>query len=138
MIGSSIVASPEDGLDKLARHARGGLVLIAAVQLVAAAFLFVADDSNGPQSLVPLVVTGALFAALAVWARRNPLPPVIAGLALFVASLLIALWVDPTSLLSMWPLLMNGAILTVSINGLMAAREHARAKQRLQAERAAR
>lgn len=37
MIGSNIVSSQQDGLDKLARHARVVLVVIAAVQLGLAA-----------------------------------------------------------------------------------------------------
>jgi hypothetical protein len=137
MIGSSIVASPEDGLDKLARHARGGLVVLAGLHFVYAAFSFIAVEGGDKSGIVSLVVLGTLFAALAVWARRNPLPPVIAGLAIFTLNLLVTLWIEPLAVLSMWGLLLNGAILTISINGLMTAIEHRRAKRRVATERAA-
>jgi hypothetical protein len=42
MIGSSIVSSPEDGLDKLAKHARGVLILLAAVQIGGGVIVYIA------------------------------------------------------------------------------------------------
>jgi hypothetical protein len=82
MIGSSIVSSTEDGLDKLAKHARVVLVVVAVVQLVGSTILYVAGGIPDLSMLAVQLVIGASFVGLTVWARKNPLTAVLVGLGI--------------------------------------------------------
>ena len=62
MIGSSIASSVEDGLDKMAKHARLVLVAIAAINFGGAALLWVAGGVSDVAGLAPQLVTGVAFA----------------------------------------------------------------------------
>lgn len=128
MIGSSIVSSQQDGLDKLAKHASVVLVFIAAVQLGMAALLWVAGEPAQQAFIVPNVIAGVVFGSLALWARRAPWPAVLVGLTLFLASIVLSLvqGSSPTDGL------LGRALLTVLfINALGAARQYEEAKRRV-------
>lgn len=116
MIGSSIVSSPEDGLDKLAKHARGVLVLLAAIQVGGAAILYIAGAMRTPEEIIVALSLGALFGALAVWARKNPLPAVLVGLAIYVAIVLLSAVVDPATIYS--GLIMKLVVAAMFWNGI--------------------
>ena len=104
MIGSSIVSSPQDGLDKLAKHARGVLVLLAAVQLIGGAIHYVAGGLVEPMAIAFTFGLGVIFAALAIWARKDPLTAVLVGLGFWATCVVVEAILEPASL---W----NGVIL---------------------------
>lgn len=116
MIGSSIVSSPEDGLDKLAKHARGVLVLVAVVQIVGAVILYVAGGIPDVPALAIPLGGGAVFVGLAVWARKDPLTAVLVGLGIYVVSVLLAALAEPSSLFS--GLIGKAIIIAMFINGI--------------------
>ncbi len=100
MIGSTIASSTEDGLDQLAKHARGVLVVLALVQVAGAAILYLAGAMRLPGELAMTLAVGAVFGGLAVWARRDPLPAVLVGLGIYVGLLALAAVFDPATLFS--------------------------------------
>jgi peptidoglycan/LPS O-acetylase OafA/YrhL len=131
MIGSSIAASVEDGLDKMARHARMVLVVIAVLNLGGALLLWIAGGVTDVAGLAPRLVTGVAFVVLAVWARRSPMLPVTIGVAIYGVSLVASIAVDPAQVLSMWGLLLNAALIVLCINGISAARSYEDLRRRL-------
>lgn len=128
MIGSSIVSSQQDGLDKLAKHARVVLVVIAAVQLGAAALLWVAGGPAEKALVVPAVINAVIYGLLAVWARRSPLTAVLVGFVLYLAGIVLSVAQGGN--------VFDGALLKVILlalflNGLGAARQYEEAKRRV-------
>lgn len=99
MIGSTIVTSHADGLDKLARQARIVLIVLAVVQFVFAWILWL-DDSPDMLTLRTAAAIGLLFAGLAVWARREPLPAVLLGLGFYGLGVVVAAIAEPATLTS--------------------------------------
>ena len=87
-IGQTVQA---DQLRKEARKAAGALFVVAVLQVIGAAlycFVLRPEMNIAPEqalivAIVALVLAG-IYAALALWARANPLPPAIAGLVLYV------------------------------------------------------
>lgn len=134
MIGSSIVSSPQEGLDKLARHARGVLVLIAGLQAGLAALLYVAGGPPEEALIMPTLVTAIIYGALATWARTAPMPAVLVGFVLYLVSVAVGL-AQGDSLLS-YGSLFKGMILVLFINGLGSARSYDQAKRALARQRA--
>lgn len=116
MIGSSIVSSTEDGLDKLAKHARAVLVLLAAVQLIGGAILYVAGALVHPAGITTTFGLGVVFAALAIWARKDPLLAVLFGLGIWVAVQGLAAIVDPATLFQ--GLVVKAIVVVMFINGV--------------------
>jgi hypothetical protein len=100
MIGSSIVSSPEDGLDKLAKHARGVLVVLAVVQLAGTAILYVAGAVREPVDIGVAILLGVVFGGLAIWARKDPLTAVLVGLGMYVTLVLLSAIIEPATLFS--------------------------------------
>src|SRR5688572_6331231 len=98
MIGSTIVSSHEDGLDKLGRHARVVLVLLAAVQLAGLGFLYSAGSPLDRTDMFASLGVGAIFVVLALWARKQPLPAVVIGLVFYLASVGVVALADPRTL----------------------------------------
>ncbi len=127
MIGSTIVSSTEDGLDKLARHARGVLIGLAALQVVATGVLYAAGSLSTTLDLVAGFGLGGVFAGLAVWARRNPLPAVSTGFAMWALLMLLAAIADPSTLWS--GLVMKGLIIAAFVNGISTARTYEEMKR---------
>jgi hypothetical protein len=127
VIGGSIVASHEDGLDKLGRHARGVLVLLAAVQVAGPAFVWRAGASAPRADVVGGAMIGAAFAGLAMWARTRPLPAVLCGLALYLARVGVVALVDPRTLYQGWGLKLIVAVMF--INGVQTALTHERLRR---------
>jgi hypothetical protein len=119
MIGSSIVSSHEDGLDKLARHARVVLIILAALQFASAAFLWVADPQTRGETLGGMLFVGALFAVFAVWARQQPLPAVLTGLGVYLAGVGAAAAVEPATLTQ--GLAFKAIVAVMFYNGISAA-----------------
>ncbi len=119
MIGSSIVSSHEDGLDKLARHARVVLVILAAVQFGAVAFLYIAEPVTQWSGLGTMLGVGAAFAGLAAWARARPLPAVLTGLGIYLAGVILAALVEPATLTQ--GLTMKAIVAVMFYNGITAA-----------------
>lgn len=128
MIGSNIVSSQQDGLDKLAKHARVVLVVIAAVQLGFAALLWIAGGPAERALILPAVVAAAIYGALAVWARRAPLPAVLVGLALYVANVAFAV-AQGGGIFD--GILFKVILLALFLNGIGAARQFEEAKKRV-------
>jgi hypothetical protein len=128
MIGSSIVSSQQDGLNKLAKHARIVLVVIAAVQLGAAALLWVAGGPAEKPLILPTVVTAVVYGLLAVWARRAPMPAVIVGLVLYAGSIVFAV-AQGGGIFD--GILFKVILLALFINGLGSARQYEEAKKRV-------
>jgi hypothetical protein len=128
MIGSNIVSSQQDGLDKLAKHARVVLVVITAVQLGAAALLWVAGGPAERVLIVPAIITAVVYGLLALWARRAPLPAVLAGFGLFLAGIALSL-AQGGSLFD--GILIRVILLALFLNGLGSARQFVEAKKRV-------
>lgn len=99
MIGSTIVTSHADGLDKLARQARIVLIVLAVIQFVVAWILWL-DSVPDVVSLRTTAAVGLMFAGLAVWARKEPLPAVLLGLGCYVVGVVAAAIAEPTTLTS--------------------------------------
>jgi hypothetical protein len=133
MIGSNIVASTEDGLDKLAKHARGVLVVLAVVQLAAAAILYFVGAMREPVELATTIVIGLVFVGLAMWARKDPLPAVSVGLGIWIAGQAMAVLIEPASLYN--GLLVKVAILAMFWNGISTGRTYNEMKRSLAATR---
>jgi hypothetical protein len=131
MIGSSLVSSQEDGLDKLAKHAGIVLVVIAALQLGGAALLWVAGGPAEHALLVPSIIAGVVYGALALWARSAPMPAVVTGFVLFVLTHLLAV-IQGGSIFD--GLLLKVILIALFLNGFGSARQHAEAKKRLAAQ----
>lgn len=79
-----------DELQKTAKKASGALMTVGVIQIAAGAILFFVSRnlprSNQfvtPMLLITLFGVGAIFIGLAVWARKQPLPAAIVGLALY-------------------------------------------------------
>ena len=114
----------------MARHSRTVLIVIAGIQLGGAALLYVAGGVADVSALVPQIVTGVVFALLAVWARRGPMIPVTIGVVVYGLSLASTLLVDPTALLSMWGLILHAILIVLCINGVSSARSYNDLKRR--------
>jgi hypothetical protein len=128
MIGSSIVSSQQDGLDKLAKHARVVLVVIAAVQLGAAALLWVAGGPAEEALIAPAIVTAVIYGLLAVWAGRAPLPAVVVGLVLYLAGIGLAV-AQGGGIFD--GILFKVILLALFLNGIGTARQFEEAKRRV-------
>jgi hypothetical protein len=100
MIGSSIVSSTEDGLDKLAKHARVVLVVVAVVQLAGSTILYAAGGIPDLSMFAVQLVIGASFVGLTLWARKDPLTAVLFGLGIYATPILVAAIADPSTLLT--------------------------------------
>lgn len=128
MIGSSIVSSPQDGLDKLAKHARVVLVVIAAIQVGGAALLWVAGGPTQEPLIVPSILMGVVYGLLAVWARRAPMPAVVVGFVLYLAGTVLAI-AQGGSIFD--GIVLKVILLALFLNGLGSARQFQDAKRRL-------
>ena len=102
-IGQTVQA---DQLRKEARKAAGALFAVAVLQVIGAALIyFVFRPHLGiPRERALIVVTvllvvAVIYAALALWARANPLPPAIAGLVLFVTLTVADTAVAPSTII---------------------------------------
>jgi hypothetical protein len=133
MIGSSIVSSPEDGLDKLAKHARGVLVLLAAVQLIGGVIFYVAGGFPDIAGLVVTLGLGAVFGALAIWARKDPLMAVLVGLGMWVSVILIEAVIEPASL--MRGLVVKAIVVAMFANGISTGMTYNRLKHTMGVKR---
>lgn len=129
MIGSTIVSSHEDGLAKLARHARFVLVALAAVQLGTAAFLWLAQPVPDMDMMGGLLFVGVVFVALAAWARERPLPAVLSGLGIYLLGVALAAAADPATLLQGWTgkaivavMFYNGIATALTYNAMLRAK----------------
>jgi hypothetical protein len=127
VIGRSIVASYEDGLDKLGRHARGVLVLLAVVEVAGLAFVWLAGAPVELADVVGGAMIGAAFAGLAMWARTRPLPAVLCGLALYLARVGVVALVDPRTLYQGWGFKLIVAVMFIS--GIQTALTHERMRR---------
>lgn len=116
MIGSSIVSSAEDGLDKLAKHARSVLIVLAALQLIGGAILYVVGAVVQPSALGFMLGLGVVFGALAIWARKDPLPAVLGGLGVWISVHLIEAMIEPASVFN--GLLVKAIVVVLFINGI--------------------
>ena len=119
MIGSSIVSSHEDGLDKLARHARVVLIILAVIQFAAVAFLWIARPVSDLAELGSMLVIGLAFGGLAIWARRRPLPAVVTGLGIYLVIHALAAVIQPASLTD--GLMLKAIVAVMFYNGITAA-----------------
>lgn len=131
MLGSSIVSTPQDGLDQLAKHARGVLVLITGVQLGLGALFWFAGDAPQRALIVPTLITAGIYGLLALWARRAPLPAVLVGFGIYLASILLSM-VQGGSLLD--GLLFKVILLALFLNGVGSGRQYNEAKKRIEQE----
>ncbi len=116
MIGGSIVSSPEDGLDKLAKQARVVLVLLAAVQLVGGGILFLAGGIPDASAIAGTFGLGVVFGALALWARKDPLNAVLVGLGIWVVLVAASAALDSSSLFN--GLLVKAIVVALFISGI--------------------
>lgn len=130
MVGSSVASSVEDGLDKMARHARTVLVAIAVLNLGGAGLLWIAGGVPDLATVLPQLVTGTVFVALAAWARRAPMIPVVIGVAIYGISIVVTLLTNPLAIMSMWGLVMHGILIVLCINGLSSARNYNELRRR--------
>ena len=124
LLGGSAEGAIEEGLDKLARHARTVLIALAALQLGGAALLWVAGGVADTMVLGPQVVMGLVFIGLAIWARRSPTVPVSIGVGVYALSLVLVLVTNAEALLSMWGLIIHVILIALCINGLSSARAY--------------
>jgi len=99
------LALRSDELQRQLKKAAGALLAVAILQCVFGTVLVLASSSLDDTADVPLAATyasvlvlGAVFFALYIWARRNPLPAAICGLVVFVTLHLIDALVDPTTI----------------------------------------
>jgi hypothetical protein len=127
MIGSTIATSVEDGLDKLARHARMVLVVLAAICFGGAAFFYLAGE--GP--VQGQVVGGTFFAVLAFWARRSPMTPIVIGVSVYALNVIYAVFATPEILTSLWFVVMNGIVAALCFNAITTARSYEQLKAQL-------
>ncbi|HLT40977.1 MAG TPA: hypothetical protein VK034_32085 [Enhygromyxa sp.] len=116
MIGSSIAGSTEDGLDKLAKHARAVLVLLAAVQLIGGAILYIAGALVDAAPIATTLGLGVIFGVLAIWARKDPLTAVLVGLGIWVAVHGIGAIIEPATLFS--GLVVKAIVIVMFVNGI--------------------
>jgi hypothetical protein len=116
MIGSSIASSVEDGLDKMAKHARLVLVAIAAINFGGAALMWVAGGVSDVAGLAPQLVT---------------MVPVTIGVVIYGLSLATSLLLEPARVMSMWGLLINASLVVLCINGITSARSYEDLKRKL-------
>lgn len=133
MIGSSIVSSPQDGLDKLAKHAGAVLVLLAAVQLIGGAILYIAGGLTEPVAMVSTFGLGVIFGALAIWARKDPLMAVLVGLAFWVAIHGIGAIIEPSTLFN--GLIVKAIVIVMFVNGISTGMTYNRMKHTLAGKR---
>jgi hypothetical protein len=122
MIGSSIVSSPEDGLDKLAKHARGVLILLAAVQIGGGVIVYIAGGIPSFAAMLVECGLGVVFGLLAIWARKDPLSAVIVGLGIWVLGIAGQAIAEPASLFS--GLLVKAIVIVMFINGISTGRTY--------------
>lgn len=106
------------GLDKLAKHARLVLVLIAGINVAAAAFFAIAADGLQWPLLTPLLVSAAIHGGLALWATKMPLPAVAAGFALFGLGIVAGL-AQGGSIFD--GIMLNVILLALYLNGIQSA-----------------
>lgn len=116
MIGDSIVSSPQDGLDKLAKHARGVLVLLAAVQLIGGAIHYVAGGLVEPMAIAFTFGLGVIFGALAIWARKDPLTAVLVGLGFWATVVGVEAVIEPSSLFN--GMILKAIVIVMFVNGI--------------------
>ena len=128
MIGESLVSSNEDGLDKLAKHARGVLVALAFLQLAGGVIYYVIGGIAANEFGI-ILASGLMFGGLAVWARKNPLPAVSAGCAIWLLSIASAAIANPASLFE--GLLVKALIVGGFINGISTAMTYNKMKKNL-------
>ncbi|MCH9684573.1 MAG: hypothetical protein K0V04_24265 [Deltaproteobacteria bacterium] len=128
MIGGSIVSSQEDGLAKLAKHARVVLVVIAAVQVGAVALLWVAGGAAEHTLIIPSLISAAIYGGLALWARVAPLPAVLVGFAIYLAGVGLSM-AQGGSLFD--GILFKVILLALFLNGIASGRQYNEAKKRL-------
>ncbi|HVI03136.1 MAG TPA: hypothetical protein VM869_30780 [Enhygromyxa sp.] len=133
MIGSSIVSSPQDGLDKLAKHARAVLVLLAAVQLIGGAILYVAGALVEPMAMVFTFGLGVIFGALAIWARKDPLNAVLVGLGFWITIMAVEAIIEPSSLFN--GLIVKAIVIVMFVNGVSTGLTYNRMKHTLAGKR---
>jgi hypothetical protein len=133
MIGGSIVSSPQDGLDKLAKQARAVLVVLAVVQLVGGVMSYVAGAIPDVTSLALTLAPGLVFAALAVWASKDPLPAVLVGAGIWVVLIGAAAAVDPTTLFA--GLILKAVVVVLFITGISTGMTYNRLRHTIGASR---
>jgi hypothetical protein len=129
MIGSSIVSSPEDGLDKLAKHARAVLIVLAAAQLIGGAILYIAGALVEPSAIAVTFGLGAMFGALTIWARKDPLTAVLVGLGIWGTVLVIEAIVEPATLFN--GLILKAIVIVLFVNGISTGLTYNRMKHTL-------
>lgn len=133
MLGNSIITTQQDGLDLLAKHARGVLVLIAGVQLGLAALFWFAGDAPQKALIVPVLCAAVIYGALALWARRAPLPAVLVGFAIFLGDIGLGL-AQGGSIFD--GILFRVILLALFLNGIGSARQYNEAKKRVEQQAA--
>ncbi len=128
MIGGTIVSSQEDGLAKLARHARIVLVAIAAIHVGSAMLLWLAGGPAQWAMIVPTMVGAAIYGVLALWATRAPLPAVLVGFAIYLAGVAYSISQGGSILDG---ILFKVIFLALFLNGIQTALTYNKAKERL-------
>lgn len=103
----------------------------SANALFGAAVLYLVSGLIGSQGdtfvMIVAAIIAAVFVGLGIWARQNPLPAIISGIALFTILIIVAAIGDPISIFSgiLWKVLIFGFL----IRGFVTARElHAQNK----------
>ena len=130
MIDNAPASPVAEGLDQMARHSRTVLIVIAGLQLGGAALLYAAGGVNEIEPLVPQIITGVVFALLAVWARKAPMVPVTIGVIVYAVSVASTLLINPGAALSMWGLILHAILIVLCINGISSARSYNDLKRR--------
>lgn len=121
-------ALQSDELNKQARKAAGALLAVAIIQAVFGALLiFVLMPKDFPadqRNIVMVSVFGiaAVFFALYFWARKQPLPAAIVGLALFITMHLLDAIADPAALGR--GLIMKIIIIVILVQAIQAGVKH--------------
>ncbi len=119
-------------LQKSCKKAAGALLAVAVIQAIVGTITLAAMGDQVTEDEKPLVMAfiygvAAVFFALFFWARRQPLPAAIVGLALFVTLHLVDAIVDPTSLARGW--LMKIIIVVVLVRAIQAGLQHRKLTQ---------
>ena len=141
VVGEGSIASTSAGqnlqaqeLKKKMKSARGALLAVAIIQVVVGFFLYaiLADEAGKPNSLmtkadlnimlVVILVIGAIYFGLWVWAKSAPFPAALTGLILYVTLWLGQGVMDPASLVQ--GILIKIIIVAVLIKAVQAGLEY--------------
>jgi hypothetical protein len=121
-----------DDIRKQARNTARALLLVAILQAIVGTFLILMMQEQGRvrNLALPLIMIygiAAVFLGLYFWARRQPLPAAIAGLAIFVTLHVVEGLIDPNAIAQ--GLLLKIIVVAVLARGISAGPKYRQLQQ---------